>query len=61
MRRMGIYIDKLTESVVEVGTGLRWETDVVKMSADEWRGVLRKEGWLFNWRRELRAIGSGGV
>jgi hypothetical protein len=54
MERGCFYVDRLTESIEEVGTGIHRVTEVVRMSANEWRRELKKEGWMFNWRKELR-------
>src|SRR5258708_18811014 len=54
MERGGFYVYRLTESIVDTSTEVSFETEVLRMGAGEWRRVLKKDGWNFNWREELR-------
>lgn len=47
-------IDKLTESIEEAKTGNRVETKVQAVSKEDFKQVLKKNGWLFNWKKEYK-------
>lgn len=50
---LDIEIDRLTESILEVSTGLSLDT-IVKRIGDE-NSLLLTHSWRFDWLRELRA------
>jgi len=52
-KQVGLIIDKITESIEEVSTGKSFETEILLVSVDEIRKVHKKDGWLFNWKREF--------
>ncbi|MBI1783162.1 MAG: hypothetical protein HYR66_17620 [Sphingobacteriales bacterium] len=52
-KQAGFVIDKITESIEEVSTGKSFETEIILASVDEIRKVHKKDGWLFNWKREF--------
>lgn len=49
-------IDKLTRSIENVITGERFPTLVLPLAQEDLRTVTKKNGWLFNWRSEFRAV-----
>lgn len=56
-KQAGFVIDKITESIEEVSTGKSFETEIILASVDEIRKVHKKDGWLFNWKREFTQPG----
>lgn len=56
-KNAGFIVDKITESIEEVTTGKSFETEVVLVSVDEIRKVHKKDGWLFNWKKEFTESG----
>jgi hypothetical protein len=53
-RKVGIVIDRLTNSIVEVASGTSFETDLVLVGPDEIKKVHKKDKWRFNWKREFK-------
>lgn len=51
---IAIEVDKLTNSIEEVATGISLETVVLPAVAAELKTTLKKNGWLFDWRAEAR-------
>jgi hypothetical protein len=49
---LAFIIDKLTESIEQTKTGKKFKTDVFPVSRAEIKTILKKEGWLFNWKEE---------
>src|ERR1700754_1679299 len=47
-------IDKLTNSLEDVQTGVSFPTNVQLVSREETITVLRKDRWRFNWRSEFK-------
>ena len=47
-------IDKLTNSIENTFTGDRFQTEVIVVSSDEIKKVTKKNGWLFNWKIEMK-------
>ena len=52
-------IDKLTESVEHVITGKSFATDVSLLLLKDLKQVTKKNGWMFNWKKELHRPESG--
>ena len=52
-RSQRFVIDKITNSIEEVATGKTLDTAVVAVTAAELKTVLKKNGWLFNWKKEF--------
>jgi len=48
-------IDKLTRSIENVSTGDSFATDVSPLLRSDLKSVSIKNGWLFNWKKELDA------
>jgi len=46
-------VDKLTRSIENVLTGDSFQTDVRHMLKADLKSVTKKQGWLFNWKKEL--------
>jgi hypothetical protein len=49
-----VLIDKITNSVEHARSGHSYETDVLPLSSDEVKRILKKNGWQFSWRREFK-------
>ena len=49
-----IEIDKLTNSLENVITGDIFPTDIVITEQKDFKGVTKKEGWLFDWKCEFK-------
>lgn len=56
MARNVFYVDKITTSIEDVATEESWETEVLRMASREWGSVLKKNGWMFNWKKELGEV-----
>ncbi len=52
--RIGIEIDKLTNSIVNVVSGNSFQTDVRLATKTDLKNVTKKNGWLFNWSDECK-------
>lgn len=46
-------IDKLTRSVENVLSGDSFPTDISYLTRADLKQVTKKNGWLFNWKKEL--------
>jgi len=51
---LDFVIDKLTNSIENTFTGDRFQTEVIVVSSDEIKKVTKKNGWLFNWKIEMK-------
>ena len=49
-----IEIDKLTNSLENVITGDNFPTDVVITVKNDFKSIIKKEGWLFDWKAEFQ-------
>ena len=49
-----IEIDKLTNSLENVITGDRFQTDIVMTEINDFKSVTKKAGWVFEWRNEFK-------
>ncbi len=47
-------IDKLTDSIEQLDTGLSFATKTKLVIRPDLKDVLKKNGWRFNWKSELR-------
>lgn len=52
---LDFVIDRLTNSIENVKTGDSFKTDVSLVTRDELKNVFRKNGWVFDWKSELKA------
>jgi len=51
---LDFVIDKLTNSIENTFTGDRFQTEVIVVSSNEIKKVTKKNGWLFNWKTEMK-------
>jgi hypothetical protein len=47
-------VDKLTNSIENVSTRESFSTDVILVNGDDMKAITKKNGWLFNWKYEIR-------
>ena len=52
--QLDFEIDKLTYSLEDVQTGESYATEVLPLSRDDMKRVLKKDGWQFNWGIEMK-------
>jgi len=52
---LDFVIDKLTNSIENVKTGDRFKTDISLLTREESKVVTKKNGWVFDWKSEIRA------
>ncbi len=50
-------IDKITNTIEESATGKSFETNTIIVTAEEIKTVHKKDGWLFNWKKEFTEPG----
>ncbi len=48
-------IDKLTRSIENVFTGDSFPTEILHLLKSDLKSVTKKNGWLFDWRKELNS------
>ncbi|MCF6404363.1 hypothetical protein L3C95_15810 [Chitinophaga filiformis] len=46
------FIDKITDCIEEIATGIKKKTILDEASKKDIRDVLKKRGWIFNWKFE---------
>ncbi|HAH55528.1 MAG TPA: hypothetical protein DCM02_09705 [Flavobacterium sp.] len=49
-----IEIDELTNSIKNVVSGDSFSTDVSRISKNDLKSITKKNGWLFDWKSELK-------
>lgn len=54
MHKHSFYIDKITNSIEDAMTGESYDTEVVPIVIADLKIILKKNGWRFNWKRELK-------
>lgn len=55
MRRLiGVEVDVLSESVIEIATDIVYATEVTNVDSDFLNNIKKKYGWQFNWREEYK-------
>lgn len=52
---LDFVIDKLTNSIENVKTGDSFKTDISLLTRDEQKAVTKKNGWVFDWKSEIKA------
>ncbi|MET0461515.1 MAG: hypothetical protein ABW007_00120 [Chitinophagaceae bacterium] len=57
MPQHNFIIDKLTNSIEEVKSGENFETEVLSITQQDLKTLLKKNGWRFNWRTEFKQAG----
>lgn len=55
---LDIWIDKLTNSIVNTISGDSLPTNVIEVGAKDLRLVTKTKGWNFHWERELKKEGT---
>lgn len=53
-RETSVLIDKITNSIECSESGKIYETDVLPLTKDEVKTMLKKNGWLFNWKLDFK-------
>lgn len=51
---LDFIVDKLTNSIVNVVTGDSFKTEISVLTKSELKLVTKKNGWVFDWRKELK-------
>ena len=51
---LDFIVDKLTNSIENVVTGDSFKTEVSVITKSELKLVTKKNGWVFDWRKELK-------
>lgn len=51
---LDFIIDQLTNSIQNIVTGDSFVTEVSVLTAFGVSGVTKRNGWLFNWRAEIK-------
>ena len=51
---LDFIVDKLTNSIENVVTGDSFKTEIAILSKSDLNLVSKKNGWLFNWRMEMK-------
>ena len=51
---LDFVIDKLTNSIENVLTGDSFRTDVTLVSGADLKTIIKKNGWVFDWKDELK-------
>jgi hypothetical protein len=54
--RLGFFIDKITNSIEQQGTGTVFSTDIIPVTSKEIKKVHKKDGWSFNWKSEYKNL-----
>ena len=52
--QLDFEIDKLTHSLEDVQTSESYATEVIPLSKDDMKYILKKDGWKFDWRIEVK-------
>ena len=53
LQYIDIEIDKLTNSLENIITGDSFPTDIVLANSNDFKSIIKKEGWLFDWKSEF--------
>jgi hypothetical protein len=53
-KQLDVWIDKLTNSIVNTISGDSLPTDVIEVSVQDLKLVTKTRGWNFNWKAELK-------
>jgi len=52
---LNFVVDKLTNSIENVRSGDSFKTEVSLVTTEELKSVLKKDGWTFDWKAQLKA------
>ncbi|HEY0066975.1 MAG TPA: hypothetical protein VGB46_06425, partial [Flavisolibacter sp.] len=47
------HIDKVTECIEEVSTGKTFDTEILPVTREDLKAVVKKNGWNFPWKTYL--------
>ena len=53
LKHQHLIIDKITNSIEEILTGKKYDTDVDLITIQEVNRVHKKDGWHFDWKAEF--------
>jgi hypothetical protein len=53
-KHIDVWIDKLTNSIVNTISGDSLPTDVIEVTAQDLKLITKSRGWNFNWKGELK-------
>lgn len=53
---LDFIIDKLTNSVENVQSGDRFQTEISLLNTTELKTITKKKGWNFDWKTEFRKL-----
>jgi hypothetical protein len=56
-KQLDVWIDRLTNSIVNTISGDSLPTDVIEVNAQDLKLVTKTRGWNFNWKGELKKEG----
>ncbi len=51
---LDFIVDKLTNSIENVVSGDRFQTEISMLDSKDLKTILKKNGWVFNWKIELK-------
>lgn len=54
MHGHSFLIDKITNSIEDARTGKSYKTEVISVVLTDFKTVLKKNGWRFNWKKEYK-------
>ena len=57
-RQIEVWIDRLTNSIVNTISGDNLPTNVIEVTAHDLKLVTKSKGWNFNWKGELKKAGT---
>jgi hypothetical protein len=57
-KHIDVWIDKLTNSIVNTISGDSLPTDVIEVTAQDLKLITKSQGWNFNWKGELKKDGT---
>ena len=49
-------IDRLTNSIINIVSGDGFRTEVSHLSKIDLKNIIKKNGWIFNWKSEFQDI-----
>ena len=53
-KHIDVWIDKLTNSIINTISGDNLPTDVLEVTSNDLKLVTKNRGWNFNWKGELK-------
>jgi hypothetical protein len=54
VRKFDFYVDKITNSIENAINADTAETEISPLLATDLEKILKKNGWRFNWKMELK-------